>query len=242
MKSRGFTLLEIVVVVAVIGILAAAIAPSIIQQIMDTRVQGTRDEVEAISTAMTGTPANNQFGFAGDIGRLPATLQELASAGSLPAFTTNTVRNIGMGWRGPYINTGSSAADYLTDGFGRAYTLSAGQVRSAGPDGAMNTADDIIYPPSAPDVTGEVAVTVKTISGGKTVVDPAGYRVDLYYPSNGTEAALSDTAAPFSFNNVPMGARALRVVKTSNPNAGSIVAQDTIVVRPGSTTAAELWF
>ena len=240
--DRGFTLLELVVVIAVIGILAAAVAPSVLQQVMEARVSGTREEVEAISRAIIGAPAQSQFGFAGDIGRLPSSLQELAAPGGLPAFSTDTVRNIAMGWRGPYINAGTSASDFLSDAFGRAYTLSAGQVRSAGPDGIANTADDIVYPPSPPDISGEVTVTVKTMSGARTVVDPAGYRVDLYYPSNGTEASLTDASGPFSFSNVPAGPRAVRVVKTTNPNQGAVVSEDTIVVRPGSTTAAELWF
>lgn len=241
-RTPGFTLLELVVVIAVIGILAAAVAPSVLQQVMDTRVTGTRSEAQAIAEAIAGTPGQNQFGFAGDIGRLPTTMAELAARGSLPDFTTATVRNIGMGWRGPYINAGGSASDYLTDAFGRAYTLSSGQIRSAGPDGIANNSDDILYPPSPPDVTGDVTVTVKTTVGAKTFVDPSGYRVDLFYPSNGAEASLSDGTAPFSFTNVPMGPRALRVVKTSNPNSGSIVAQDTVVIRPNSAVAAELWF
>jgi hypothetical protein len=39
-----------------------------------------------------------------------------------------------------------------------------------------------------------------------------------------------------------MGVHAIRVVKTVNPQAGAVVAQDTVIVRPSSTTAVELWF
>jgi len=120
--------------------------------------------------------------------------------------------------------------------------LNSGQVRSYGPDGIANNSDDIVYPPSAPVVTGTVAITVKTISGGKTVVDPNGYRVDLYYANSGVEASVRDGAKPFTFSNVPMGLHAVRVVKTSNPNAGNTMVEDTVVVRPGTTNAAELWF
>ena len=99
-----------------------------------------------------------------------------------------------------------------------------------------------VLPPSAPTTTGNVTATVKTISGGKTVVDPAGYRIDLYYASSGAEQTVQSLTAPFSFANVPMGIHAIYVVKTVDPDAGTVVAQDTVVIRPGSTTAVELWF
>lgn len=241
---RGFTLLELVVIIAAIAILAAAVTPAVVQQIADTRVQSTRDETRVLYEAMVGpSTAETQFGFVGDIGRLPNSFQELVEASGLPSYNTNHVRNVGMGWRGPYVNTGSSASDYLTDAFGRAYTgASSGQVRSPGQDGIANNADDIVYPPTAAVVTGDVAITVKMIQGGKTIVDPAGYRVDLYYASGGSEASVSDSGGPFTFSNVPMGIHAVHVVKTNNPGAGNIVAQDTIIVRPASTAAAELWF
>jgi len=240
---NGFTLLELVVVIAVIGILVAAVTPSVVQQIMDSRIEGTRSEAQSLFDAMVGKPADGRFGFVGDLGRLPASFTELAQQGGLPAFTTSTTRGVGMGWRGPYVNIGSTANDYLTDAFGRAYTgASSGQVRSAGPDGVAGNADDIVYPPAAPAIGGTVTVTVKTITGGKTLVDPAGYRVDLFYANGGVETALADTASPFSFSNVPMGVHAIRVVQTVNPGAGTVAAQDTIVVRPSNTTAVELWF
>lgn len=240
--TRGFTLLELVVVIAVIGILVAAVAPSVMQQIVDNRVEGTREEARAIVAAIAGDPARSQFGFVGDIGRLPSSMSELASQSGLPSYTTDTVRNVGMGWRGPYINAGTSTSDYLTDAFGRAYTLSAGQIRSAGADGVLNNADDILYPPSAPDVTGDLTVTVKQQIAVKVIVDPIGYRVDVYYANNGAQATLSDTVAPFSFTNLPQGLHAVRVVKTTPPDAGSVVSEDTVAVRPNGTAAAELWF
>ncbi len=231
-------------ILAVIAILAAAIAPSFVQQIAGTRVEATQDEARVLHEAMVPpTSSGTQFGFVGDIGRLPNTFQELVAPGGLPSYTTATIRNVGMGWRGPYVNTGTSATDYLTDSFGRAYTgASTGQVRSAGPDGVANNADDIVYPPAAPTVTGSLTVTVKELVGQKVNVDPANYRVDVYYASNGAQTVVSDAAAPFTFANLPMGFHAVRVVKTANPGSGNIVSQDTVVVRAGSTAVAELWF
>ena len=243
-QTRGFTLLELVVILAVIAILAAAVVPTFVQQIAGTRVQATQDEARVLYEAMVGTTdGGTQFAFVGDIGRLPNTFQELVVKGGLPSYSTATVRNVGMGWRGPYVNTGTSASDYLNDSFERAYTgASTGQVKSAGPDGVAGNADDIVYPPSAPIVTWSLAVTLKQLQGQKVIVDPDNCRVDVYYASNGVETVVSDAAAPFTFANIPMGLRAVRVVRTTNPNAGDIVSQDTVVVRANSTAAAELWF
>lgn len=243
LRASGMSLLEMVVIIAVIGILAAAVTPALVQQVMDTRVQATRDETRALYEAMTGDPTQGRFGFVGDIGRYPNSLQELAQPSGLPSYTTSTTRSVGIGWRGPYINSGTSNGDYLTDAFGRSYAGAAsGQVRSAGPDGIANNSDDIVYPPSTGTITGDLVVTVKTLQGQKVIVDPAGYRVDLFYASGGAEASVSDTGGPYNFSSVPMGIHAIHVVKTGNPNAGAVVAQDTVLVRPGSTAAAELWF
>jgi prepilin-type N-terminal cleavage/methylation domain-containing protein len=241
---RGFTLLELVVIVAVIGILAAAVTPAVVQQMLDTRIASTRQEVRVLHEAMIGpSTGGTQFGFVGDNGRLPNSFLELTRPGGLPSFRTDTVRGIGMGWRGPYVNTGESADDYLTDAFGRPYLGAAsGQVRSAGPDGVANTADDIVFPPSPPIVSGNITVTVKTMQSSKVIVDPDGYAVVVFYPDNGAEDWVGDGDDPFTFANVPAGIHAVRVVKTANPKAGSIMVEDTIVVRPGSTTAIELWF
>jgi general secretion pathway protein G len=240
--GAGFTLLELVVVIAVVGILAAALTPAVIQQVVDARIEETREELAALHAGMVGNPGQSDFGFVGHVGRLPSSLQELVTPGAIPGYTTGTARAIGMGWRGPYVNIGASPTDFLLDGFGRPYVLADGRVRSAGPDGLANTADDLVYPPSAPRIGGDVNVTLRRTQGNRVLVDPLGYRVDLYYPSDGRQEVLSDYEAPFSFTNVPVGPRAIHVVKIGNPNDGEIVGEDTVVVRPGSTMAAELWF
>lgn len=244
-NSSGFTLIELIIIIAVLAVLAAALAPAIVQQLADQRVDDTREEARSLYEAMVGRanqPGN--FGFVGDLGRLPQTFESLVQSGGLPLYTTNTQGQVGMGWRGPYVNVGRSQADYLSDEFGRAYTgASTGQVRSAGADGAAGTADDVVYPPSPPIITGRVIVTVKTIVSNKTVVDPAGYDVTLYYSNGGTETSLIDAISPFVFDAVPMGLHHIQVIKRSNPQAGSIVARETVLTQgSGRTTPVELWF
>jgi hypothetical protein len=180
------------------------------------------------------------------MGRWPITFEELIRpAPGTPLFTTATFRNVGMGWKGPYINAGTSGDDVLTDAFGRPYQgAAAGQVRSAGPDGLFDSADDIVYPPAPPSPGGRLMVTVKRMEAeddGYTL-DPAGYTVRLYYSSNGQEAFLDDPVAPFVFENVPQGIHAIVVLRMKN-NPPLPVAQDTIqVFGNGATKLVEFAF
>jgi len=242
-RHAGFTLIELIVVVAVITGLVAAVTPALVQQILDRRIQATQDEVRVLHDAIVGNPSEMRFGFVGDIGRTPNSLQELVQRGGLPGYSNSTTRGIGIGWRGPYVNAGTSTADALTDSFGRSYTTSAGQVRSAGPDGIPNNSDDIVYPPSAPAITGSVFVTLKTKDvNGVTIVDPPLYEVRLTYARDGAEETLVAAGSPFNFTNVPMGVHALQVVSTGGTTAGTVIAEDTVVVRPRGSAVLEFTF
>ena len=243
-RHTGFTLIEIVVVIAVLAILAAAITPAILQQVVDTKIETTRKEAKILCEAIIGrSDVKGSFGFVGDMGRFPKSFEELMRPDrDTPLYKVLTFRGVATGWKGPYINAGDSKDDILIDAFGRPYKgAPTGQVRSAGPDGVFDDEDDIVYPPNPPVVGGRVLVTIKRMAAediGYTL-DPPGYQVRLYYSIDGKEAFLTDDIAPFIFDNIPQGVHAIAVVRLKKDQ---IVVQDTIESYGGGTKLVELIF
>jgi general secretion pathway protein G len=89
-RQRGFTLLELLVVVVIIGLLAAFVAPKYFSQIGKSQVQITRAQIDSFDKAL------DQYRI--DTGHYPNTDQGLAALNGQPA-------NEPM-WRGPYLKKG----------------------------------------------------------------------------------------------------------------------------------------
>jgi general secretion pathway protein G len=87
MKQRGFTLLELLVVVVIIGLLAAFVAPRYFSQIGKSQSQIARAQIDSFDKAL------DQYRI--DTGHYPTTEQGLAALNAQPANEPL--------WRGPYL-------------------------------------------------------------------------------------------------------------------------------------------
>ena len=100
MRRRGFTLIELIVVVAIIIILAAILLPMITNRISDARLSRLASEYRTIKTAVAM--------YYADVGALPQNFEDLYND-SAPS-----------GWRGPYIDKrpyGTGSGSYILSSF-----------------------------------------------------------------------------------------------------------------------------
>jgi general secretion pathway protein G len=85
--SRGFTLLELLVVLVIIGLLAGIVAPQYFAQIGKSNAKVAKAQIESFGQAL------DQYRL--DVGHYPTTEQGLASLRKLPQ---QEIR-----WQGPYL-------------------------------------------------------------------------------------------------------------------------------------------
>ena len=86
-RDAGFTLLEILVVITIIGLLIGLVAPAALRQLSGARVSVAKQSVERLSTIL------DLYDL--DMGSYPTTEQGLAALVKRPAGGEN--------WNGPYL-------------------------------------------------------------------------------------------------------------------------------------------
>ena len=106
MKNRdlGFTLLELLVVMVIIGLLAGLVGPRYFAQLGRSQAKAARAQINALEQAL------DQFRI--DVGRYPTTEEGLDALMTAPAAD--------IGWGGPYLRKAAPA-----DPWGRAYNYRA---------------------------------------------------------------------------------------------------------------------
>lgn len=113
----GFTLIEILVVIAVIAMLAALVGPNVFRHLGTARDATARSQIEMLGAALDAYRLDN--------GRYPTTAQGLEALVSEP-----TVEPRPSNWRGPYLRK-----DVPPDPWDRPYVyVSPGEVNPNGYD------------------------------------------------------------------------------------------------------------
>jgi len=118
-RQGGFTLIEILIVVLIIGLLASFVAPNLIGRYERSKEEIAKAQVEMLSSGV--------LSFKLDLGRYPTTLDEL-------------LKSADPKWRGPYLSKQTLPQDpwgkdylYKTPGDHGPLDLYA-----LGPDGVLN--------------------------------------------------------------------------------------------------------
>ncbi|HEX5323215.1 MAG TPA: type II secretion system major pseudopilin GspG, partial [Capsulimonadaceae bacterium] len=86
--NRGFTLMEMLVVILIISILAALIIPKLIGRTDDAKIAKARSDISTMSSLIEGYRLDN--------GAYPTTDEGLESLHTKPSSANN--------WKGPYMN------------------------------------------------------------------------------------------------------------------------------------------
>ena len=94
--EEGFTLIEILIVVMIIGLIASLVAPNLMSKFERSKEEITKAQVEMLSSSVQS--------FILDVGRCPQALSEL-------------LKSAEPKWRGPYL----SKQDVPADPWGRDY-------------------------------------------------------------------------------------------------------------------------
>ncbi|MFQ5498939.1 MAG: type II secretion system protein [Candidatus Zixiibacteriota bacterium] len=233
--QQGFTLVELVIIIVILGVIASFAARTMNQSIDTAKYEHTKTELDQLALAIVGNSdlyargARSDFGYVGDVGSLPPNLDALTA--NPGGYST---------WNGPYIETGAAADDFKRDAWGTLYTYTDTLLRSTGSGSNI----DKTFANSSADLLANSLSGYVVDAGGEV---PGSVRKDslsiaIIYP-DGSGSTTTVTTTPnahgnFSFSGLPIGSHTLRIIYL--PDADT--ANYSIGIGPGTTNNMEITF
>jgi general secretion pathway protein G len=86
-KERGFTLIELMVVIIILGLMAAFVAPKFFGRVSEAKLKSAKTQIELFGTALDALRL--------DVGRYPTSEEGLKALREKPSGMEN--------WKGPYL-------------------------------------------------------------------------------------------------------------------------------------------
>ena len=227
--------MELVIVIAIIGIVVGVATVKLNETIDDTRVTATSAEMQALAYAIVGNPdiysggTRSDFGYVGDIGALPPNLDALYT--NPGGYTT---------WDGPYIGSTADPAGYRADGWGVAYVFSDTLLRSTG---SGSNIDKVFAPSSSALLANQVSgVVLDANSQAPQAAFQDSVVIIISYPDGAGGISNSstnpDADGSFSFSNTPIGNHILRVIAVSDSDTMTYA----VAVNPGKDVSLNIIF
>ncbi|MFH1699213.1 MAG: prepilin-type N-terminal cleavage/methylation domain-containing protein [Candidatus Zixiibacteriota bacterium] len=203
----GFTLIEIVIVIIILGILAGMATMQFGTNIDIAKFEATMSEMNALAHAIVGNHqislngTRSEFGYVGDVGSLPPNLDALYSN---PGYAT---------WDGPYMD-GNTLSSIKTDEWGSNYIFQDTLIRSVG---SGQNIDKVFAGNTASLISNRFDGRIVDASGNRPSVSYVdSVLIRLYYPdgAGGTASPITypDTKGQFNFTGIPIGMHILEII------------------------------
>jgi type IV pilus assembly protein PilA len=176
-SQKGFTLIELMIVVAIIGILAAIAIPNFLQYQLKAKTSEAKTNVQAIKTGMIALQAERSC--APTMAQAPAAMpvagaQTLWPAGALVASATLCIPPPGATYAGQFIDIGFVPAGAVRYSYNVA-SFAAPTTATVGATGC--TAANVTIPAGIAGAAGNAGWLVTSIGDLDNVAPIAGFQV-----------------------------------------------------------------
>lgn len=128
-KIRGFTLVELLIVIVILGLLMSLVAPQMFSKVSSTKSKTAKVQMEMLATALDT--------YRLDIGDYPANLNELRASQTVGWDGPYLPKNVPLDpWNNPYVYSkpGENGLPYTLMSFGKDGTA-----------GGMDESTDLVY-------------------------------------------------------------------------------------------------